>query len=77
MNKLTQYKSQIFTFVTIALLMTYGIFPALTAADSKIGYNKDNCVPCCSSCNYMKHTSNHIEFLNRIDKIYKHLKLSS
>lgn len=45
--------------------------------DSKIGYNKDNCVPCCSSCNYMKHTSSHSEFLNRIDKIYKHLKLSS
>jgi hypothetical protein len=34
MNKLTQYKSQIFTFVTIALLMTYGIFPALTAANT-------------------------------------------
>ena len=34
MDKLKQYKSQIFTFVTIALLMTYGIFPALTAANT-------------------------------------------
>jgi putative Mn2+ efflux pump MntP len=34
MNKLKQYKSQIFTFVTIFLLATYGIFPALTAANT-------------------------------------------
>lgn len=34
MNKLKQYKSQIFTFVAILLLMTYGIFPALTAANT-------------------------------------------
>jgi hypothetical protein len=34
MNKLKQYKQQIFTFVTIVLLATYGIFPALTAANT-------------------------------------------
>jgi hypothetical protein len=44
--------------------------------DSKIGYNQDNCVPCCSSCNYMKHTATQDEFLNQIGKIYKHLNLS-
>jgi hypothetical protein len=44
--------------------------------DSRIGYDKDNCVPCCSSCNYMKHVSSHNDFLNQICKIYKHLNLS-
>jgi protein-S-isoprenylcysteine O-methyltransferase Ste14 len=34
MHKLKQYKSQIFTFVTIVLLVTYGVFPALTAANT-------------------------------------------
>jgi hypothetical protein len=36
MNKLKQYKSQIFTFITIFLLVTYGIFPALTTANTLI-----------------------------------------
>ena len=34
MEKLKKYQTQIITFVTIALLMTYGIFPALTAANT-------------------------------------------
>ena len=34
MNKLNEYKKPIFTFVTIFLLVTYGIFPALTAANT-------------------------------------------
>lgn len=45
--------------------------------DSKIGYDINNCVPCCSSCNYMKHTASQDEFLNQIGKIYKHLNLSN
>jgi hypothetical protein len=34
MEKVNKYKKQIFTFVTIFLLATYGIFPALTAANT-------------------------------------------
>jgi arginine exporter protein ArgO len=34
MNKLKQYQKQIVTFITIFLLVTYGIFPALTAANT-------------------------------------------
>jgi purine-cytosine permease-like protein len=34
MEKLSKYKKQIVTFITIFLLATYGIFPALTAANT-------------------------------------------
>jgi hypothetical protein len=34
MNKLKQYQKPIVTFITIFLLVTYGIFPALTAANT-------------------------------------------
>ena len=34
MEKLNKYRKQIVTFITIFLLVTYGIFPALTAADT-------------------------------------------
>lgn len=34
MEKLNKYKKQIVIFVTIFLLATYGIFPALTAANT-------------------------------------------
>jgi ABC-type multidrug transport system fused ATPase/permease subunit len=36
MNKLKQYQKQIVTFITIFLLVTYGIFPALTTANTLI-----------------------------------------
>jgi arginine exporter protein ArgO len=34
MKKVSKYKKQIFTFVTLFLLVTYGIFPALSAANT-------------------------------------------
>jgi purine-cytosine permease-like protein len=34
MEKISKYKKQIATFITITLLVTYGIFPALTAANT-------------------------------------------
>ena len=34
MEKLKKYKKQIVTFITISLLLTYGIYPCLTAADT-------------------------------------------
>jgi hypothetical protein len=44
--------------------------------DSKLNYDVDNCVPCCSTCNYMKHTLDEGVFVNQIKKIHNHLKLS-
>lgn len=33
-------------------------------------YTIDNCVPCCSTCNYMKHTQQKEDFLKQVEKIY-------
>lgn len=41
--------------------------------DNNIGYIKDNCVSCCTTCNFLKHTMNYNEFINHIKKIYNHL----
>ena len=37
--------------------------------DSSIGYLKDNCVPCCAICNYMKNKYTEDEFLDQCMKI--------
>lgn len=39
--------------------------------DSKLGYSKYNCVPCCTKCNIMKHTLTVKEFHSHILKIIK------
>jgi hypothetical protein len=36
MQKVSKYKKQIFTFITLFLLVTYGIFPALSAANTML-----------------------------------------
>lgn len=41
---------------------------------SHIGYVKDNCVPCCSKCNFIKNTTPFDEFVNTIKKMYNKLK---
>lgn len=43
--------------------------------DSSIGYTLNNCIPCCTSCNYAKHKLTQQEFFDKIKKIYKHLGL--
>lgn len=45
--------------------------------DSNVGYIKENCVPCCPMCNYMKRIYTQKDFYNQITKIYKHLNLGS
>ena len=37
--------------------------------DNTIGYVKGNCVPCCSTCNYMKRSMSVDDFINHIKKI--------
>ena len=34
MNKIIQYKKQIFTFITIWLLLEFGVYPCLTMANT-------------------------------------------
>lgn len=43
--------------------------------DNTIGYEYDNCIPCCSKCNFMKHVLTLSEFKEHINKIYKNLNL--
>ena len=45
--------------------------------DSNLGYIKENCVPCCPTCNYMKRILSKNEFYYRIKKIYEFLDLGS
>ena len=40
--------------------------------NNSIGYTPDNCVPCCSSCNFLKGTLDEAEFKDKIQRIYKH-----
>ena len=37
--------------------------------DNELGYNIDNCVPCCSKCNYMKWVLTEKDFLKKIKEI--------
>jgi nicotinamide mononucleotide adenylyltransferase len=38
--------------------------------NNDVGYELDNCVPCCPDCNKLKHTRTEEELLNQIEKIY-------
>jgi hypothetical protein len=42
--------------------------------NNEIGYILDNCLPCCSSCNYLKRHHNYQKFVDLIIKIGDHLK---
>ena len=42
--------------------------------DSNLGYYKENCVPCCSICNYMKQSFSQLDFISQCKKISSHIK---
>jgi len=48
----------------------------LDRVDNNMGYITTNVVPCCSTCNFLKHTLGKKEFLEHIKKIYLHQKES-
>jgi hypothetical protein len=41
--------------------------------DSNLNYDIDNVIPCCSTCNYMKHIMTQEHFIEQIKKIYNHM----
>lgn len=41
----------------------------------QLDYDIENSIPCCTFCNYMKHTMNYNEFICHIKKIHNHLIL--
>lgn len=50
-----------------------GYMNGIDRIDSSIGYCKDNCVSCCSICNYMKSDLPKHVFFEHITNIYKHI----
>lgn len=50
------------------------VFNGIDRKDNNIGYIKENCVSCCSVCNYFKRGINYNSFLNLIDKINTYTK---
>lgn len=47
-------------------------YNGLDRVDNTIGYIFKNCVACCRSCNYAKHTRTQAEFLAWIVQVYEH-----
>lgn len=43
----------------------------LDRLDNNLGYTKDNVVPCCKSCNFLKGSLSYNEFMDKIYNIYK------
>ena len=41
--------------------------------DPDYGYTFDNVAPCCSKCNFAKHSMQEIEFFEWVQKVYKHI----
>lgn len=46
------------------------IYNGIDRKDNNIGYEKENCVTCCSSCNYSKSDLEYKDFLIKVKKIY-------
>lgn len=42
--------------------------------DNSVGYVHENCLPCCTLCNYMKKAMSDVEFVGHIRKICTHLR---
>jgi hypothetical protein len=54
------------------VIKDYSIYyQGIDRINSEEGYIRDNVVPCCKICNYMKSKSSKKEFLLRIDRIYR------
>lgn len=49
-------------------------YNGIDRVDSSIGYEKENCVPCCTRCNYMKRDMDVSVFTDHILKIANHIK---
>lgn len=50
----------------------YELVNGIDRIDSSEGYSKNNCVPCCNTCNLMKNTLPKEVFLNKVSQIYNH-----
>ena len=49
-------------------------YNGLDRIDSSIGYKKDNVVPCCKICNYMKRSMSQSDFYKHIKMVINHVE---
>jgi hypothetical protein len=49
------------------------IYNGIDRVDNSIGYEINNCVPCCTICNQAKHILSQEDFINWVKKIYNNL----
>jgi hypothetical protein len=49
------------------------LYNGIDRLDNNVGYELDNCVPCCVTCNYAKRTRNYNEFIDWLHKVCNHL----
>lgn len=45
------------------------IYNGIDRVDNTQGYSKENCVPCCKKCNYMKRNLTYDDFIDHCRKI--------
>lgn len=60
---------------TRAIKNGYYIYNGIDRVNNTIGYELNNCVPCCVNCNLAKRSLSNIDFYKMIDNIYNNLKL--
>lgn len=48
------------------------LYTGIDRLDNEKGYYAENCVPCCSRCNWMKHAMPREEFLSHVAAIFRH-----
>ncbi len=48
------------------------IYNGIDRKNNKLGYTKDNCVPCCKNCNTLKRDMSYQGFIDCLTRIYYH-----
>jgi hypothetical protein len=51
----------------------YYIYNGIDRVDNNLGYDINNCVPCCMNCNKSKGTQSQSDFINWVYKIYNNI----
>lgn len=49
------------------------IYNGIDRKDNSRGYEMDNCLPCCSRCNFMKRAMGYDEFIEAVRAVTRHL----
>ena len=52
------------------------VYSGIDRVDSTVGYEADNCVPCCIQCNMAKGRMTEEEFLDWVRRVFHHRELS-